>query len=81
MGQPICSIRGVAMCGSARKRRIKRRKGAPRAAPIRGSFSLALCIIRFAEEISRLGDAGRITTQLGTPRGRYDKHSSKFFPQ
>jgi hypothetical protein len=23
-------------------------------------------------------DAGRITTQLGTPRGRYDEHSSKF---
>jgi hypothetical protein len=22
-------------------------------------------------------DAGRITTQLGTPRGRYDEHSSK----
>jgi hypothetical protein len=28
-----------------------------------------------------MGDAGRITTQLGTPRGRYDKHSSKSFPQ
>jgi hypothetical protein len=27
------------------------------------------------------GDAGRITTQLGTPRGRYDEHSSKSFPQ
>jgi hypothetical protein len=26
-------------------------------------------------------DAGRITTQLGTPRGRYDEHSSKSFPQ
>jgi hypothetical protein len=24
------------------------------------------------------GDAGRITTQLGTPRGRYDEYSSKF---
>jgi hypothetical protein len=23
-------------------------------------------------------DAGRITTQLGTPRGRYDEHSSRF---
>jgi hypothetical protein len=23
-------------------------------------------------------DAGRITTQLGTPRGRYDKYNSKF---
>jgi hypothetical protein len=23
-------------------------------------------------------DAGRITTQLGTPRGRYDEYSSKF---
>jgi hypothetical protein len=23
-------------------------------------------------------DAGRMTTQLGTPRGRYDEHSSKF---
>jgi hypothetical protein len=22
-------------------------------------------------------DGGRITTQLGTPRGRYDEHSSK----
>jgi hypothetical protein len=27
---------------------------------------------------SLLPDAGRITTQLGTPRGRYDEHSSKF---
>jgi hypothetical protein len=26
-------------------------------------------------------DAGRITTQLGTPSGRYDEHSSKSFPQ
>jgi hypothetical protein len=26
-------------------------------------------------------DAGRITTQLGTLRGRYDEHSSKSFPQ
>jgi hypothetical protein len=27
----------------------------------------------------RLGrDAGRMTTQLGTPRRRYDEHSSKF---
>jgi hypothetical protein len=26
-------------------------------------------------------DAGRITTQLGTPKGRYDEHSSKPFPQ
>jgi hypothetical protein len=26
-------------------------------------------------------DAGRITTQLGTPRGRYDEHNSKFFPK
>jgi hypothetical protein len=25
-----------------------------------------------------LPDAGRITTQLGTPRGRYDEYSSKF---
>jgi hypothetical protein len=23
-------------------------------------------------------DAGRITTQLGSPRGRYDEYSSKF---
>jgi hypothetical protein len=23
-------------------------------------------------------DAGRMTTQLGTPRERYDEHSSKF---
>jgi hypothetical protein len=23
-------------------------------------------------------DTGRITTQLGTPRGRYDEHSSRF---
>jgi hypothetical protein len=23
-------------------------------------------------------DAGRITTQLGIPRGRYDEHSSRF---
>jgi hypothetical protein len=28
-----------------------------------------------------VADAGRITTQLGTPRGRYDEHSSKSFPQ
>jgi hypothetical protein len=31
------------------------------------------------------GDVARcwwfFTVQLGTPRGRYDKHSSKFFPQ
>jgi hypothetical protein len=27
------------------------------------------------------GDAGSITTQLGTPRGRYDEHSIKSFPQ
>jgi hypothetical protein len=26
---------------------------------------------------SETGDAGKITTQLGTPRGRYDEHSSK----
>jgi hypothetical protein len=26
-------------------------------------------------------EAGRITTQLGTQRGRYDEHSSKSFPQ
>jgi hypothetical protein len=26
-------------------------------------------------------DAGRITTQLETPRGWYDEHSSKSFPQ
>jgi hypothetical protein len=25
-----------------------------------------------------LRDAGRMTTQLGTPRGRYDEHTSKF---
>jgi hypothetical protein len=25
--------------------------------------------------------AGRMTTQLGTLRGRYDEYSSKFFPQ
>jgi hypothetical protein len=24
-------------------------------------------------------DAGRMTIQLGTPRGRYDEYSSKFF--
>jgi hypothetical protein len=30
---------------------------------------------------SAAADAGRITTQLGTPRGRYDEHSSKSFPQ
>jgi dsDNA-binding SOS-regulon protein len=28
-----------------------------------------------------VSDAGRITTQLGTPRGRYDENSSKSFPQ
>jgi hypothetical protein len=28
-------------------------------------------------EIDNL-DVGRMTTQLGTPRGRYDEHSSKF---
>jgi hypothetical protein len=26
----------------------------------------------------RGGDVGRMTTQLGTPRGRYDEHSIKF---
>jgi hypothetical protein len=30
---------------------------------------------------SQFIDAGRITTQLGTPRGRYDEHSSKSLPQ
>jgi hypothetical protein len=25
-----------------------------------------------------LCDAGKMTTQLGTPRGRYDEYSSKF---
>jgi hypothetical protein len=29
--------------------------------------------------VVRVLDLGRITTQLGTPRGRYDEHSSKFF--
>jgi hypothetical protein len=24
-------------------------------------------------------DAGKVTTQLGTPRGRYDEHSSRFY--
>jgi hypothetical protein len=27
---------------------------------------------------SSLLDAGRMTTQLGTPRGRYDEYNSKF---
>jgi hypothetical protein len=26
----------------------------------------------------KMTDAGRITTQLGTPRGRYDEYNSKF---
>jgi hypothetical protein len=26
----------------------------------------------------KITDAGRMTTQLGTPRGRYDEHSSNF---
>jgi hypothetical protein len=26
-----------------------------------------------------VNDAGRITTQLGTPRARYDEYNSKFF--
>jgi hypothetical protein len=38
---------------------------------MKGSMDL-LWIIRW------IGDAGRITTQLGTPRGRYDEYSSKF---
>jgi hypothetical protein len=33
------------------------------------------------DEFGMVIDAGRITTQLGTPRGRYDEHSSKYFPQ
>jgi hypothetical protein len=40
---------------------------------------------RYGNGISRTGefprsmcDAGRMTIQLGTPRGRYDDHSSKF---
>jgi hypothetical protein len=28
--------------------------------------------------IKLMCDAGRITTQLGTPRGRYDEYSRKF---
>jgi hypothetical protein len=43
----------------------------------------------FIDDLSRYGyiylmkhnDVGRITTQLGTLRGRYDDHSSKSFPQ
>jgi hypothetical protein len=31
--------------------------------------------------VMRLGVCMKITIQLGTPRGRYDEHSSKFFPQ
>jgi hypothetical protein len=28
--------------------------------------------------VANPSDAGRIATQLGTPRGRYDEYSSKF---
>jgi hypothetical protein len=40
----------------------------------KSSFSLATAL-------EKQLDAGRITTQLGTPRGRYDEHCSKSFPQ
>jgi hypothetical protein len=33
---------------------------------------------RSRQEYDVHGDAGRIATQLGTPRGRYDEYSSKF---
>jgi hypothetical protein len=38
------------------------------------------CAVDTASSIAKVGraDADRMTTQLGTPRGRYDKHSSKF---
>jgi hypothetical protein len=40
----------------------------------KSSFSLATAL-------EKQLDADRITTKLGTPRGRYDEHSSKSFPQ
>jgi hypothetical protein len=33
------------------------------------------------ESLMRHGVLMKITVQLGTPRGRYDEHSSKLFPQ
>jgi hypothetical protein len=39
--------------------------------------SVVLRILRGEDDPTAI-DAGRITTQLGAPRGRYDEHSSKF---
>jgi hypothetical protein len=36
------------------------------------------CELEEIDVVIQLAEAGRMTTQLGTPRGRYDKHSSKF---
>jgi hypothetical protein len=33
---------------------------------------------RYKRQSLGMPDAGRMITQLGTPRGRYDEHSSKF---
>jgi hypothetical protein len=45
-------------------------------------FSVDLCVIPCSFFFFlRITDAGRITTQLGTPRGRYDEHSTKSFPR
>jgi hypothetical protein len=44
----------------------------------RGSRKGASTRNRKRGTISSENSCGQITTQLGTPRGRYDEHSSKF---
>jgi hypothetical protein len=52
-------------------------------APLRCGSCKDFLVIQYVDDtlIVLPADAGRITTQLGTPRGRYDEHSSKSFPQ
>jgi hypothetical protein len=44
-------------------------------------LGLQIDVVQCLVSFELLFDAGRITTQLGTLRGRYDEHSSKSFPQ
>jgi hypothetical protein len=38
---------------------------------------LVVFLLAKPRSLAAAADAGRITTQFGTPRGRYDEHSSK----